>query len=132
MESAQRAMTGPGQSLVLSSQSRESGLESPRSNLSAMCPVCARFLPLPHPHLLLVGKVPKIIVEPASLLAKIDPGRDTSCSKPNPQSSVLRIANMDWNLPGLICQPYPRCVPFFELTPPPNAHGSMHLPVRIQ
>src|SRR5260370_36716211 len=102
MESAQRAMTGRGQSLVLSSQNRESGLESPRSNLSAMCPVCARFLPLPHPHLLRVGKVPKIIAEPASFLAKIDPLRDTSCYKTSPQSSVSRISNVDSKLPCLI------------------------------
>src|SRR5713101_2546274 len=88
-----------------------------------MSPVCTPFLPLPHPHLLLVGKVPKIIVEPASLLAKIDPGRDTSCSKPSPQFSVLSPQSRESGVgisPDPICQPCARSVPVFCHSPTPH------------
>src|SRR5260370_27474555 len=67
-------------------------------------------------------------VWPASLLVKIDPRRGTCCLKPSLQSSVVSPQNrdLDWNLPGLVCQSCSVCTHFEGMPHPPCAQGSMH------
>src|SRR5260370_8795065 len=94
MESAQRAMTGPGQSAVLSPQFSVLRIANLDWNLPGLiCQPCPRSVPRfchsPHPPFLLIGKVPKSFFKPPYFLAKINPVRDPSCTKPSPQSSVL-------------------------------------------